>query len=111
MSEATTRIVDDALLSAMRAGALLVNVGRGTLVDTDALIAHASAGRIRAALDVTDPEPLPDGHPLWSTPGVLIAPHVGGATSAMVPRMARLIHAQAERMVGGEAPLNVVLRT
>ena len=111
LSEATTGIVDGAFLSAMRPGALLVNVGRGTLVDTDALVAHASTGRIRAALDVTDPEPLPDGHPLWSTPGVLIAPHVGGATSAMVPRMARLIHAQAERMVRGEAPLNVVLRT
>lgn len=111
LSEATTRIVDDGFLSAMQPGALLVNVGRGTLVDTDALIAHASTGHIRAALDVTDPEPLPDGHPLWSTPGVLIAPHVGGATSAMIPRMARLIHTQAERMIRGEAPLNVVLRT
>ena len=59
-------------------GALLVNVARGRLVDTDALLAETSTGRIRAALDVTDPEPLPPDHPLWRTPGVLISPHVGG---------------------------------
>lgn len=106
---ATQGIVDDAFLSALPDGALLVNVGRGTLVDTDALVDHVRRGRIRAALDVTDPEPLPEGHPLWGQPGVLISPHVGGASSAMRPRVARLVRAQIERLAAGEPPLNVVL--
>jgi phosphoglycerate dehydrogenase-like enzyme len=107
----TRHIIDDAALAALPDGALVVNVGRGPLVDTDALVDHVRRGRIRAALDVTDPEPLPDGHPLWSLPGVLIAPHVGGASSAMAPRIARLVRTQIERMLRGEAPLNVVLET
>lgn len=107
--ESTRHIVDDAFLSALPDGALVVNVGRGSLVDTDALVDHVRRGRVRAALDVTDPEPLPEGHPLWSLPGVLIAPHVGGASSAMAPRIARLVRAQIERMVAGEPPLNVVI--
>lgn len=106
---ATQRIVDDAFLAALPDGALLVNVGRGTLVDTDALVDHVRRGRIRAALDVTDPEPLPEGHPLWGLPGVLISPHVGGASSAMRPRIARLVRTQIERLAAGEQPLNVVL--
>ena len=89
-------------------GALLVNVARGKLVDTDALVAELSAGRIRAALDVTDPEPLPGGHPLWRQPGVLISPHVGGASSAFAPRADRLIAAQLTRFVAGEPLANVV---
>ncbi|MFE7845451.1 2-hydroxyacid dehydrogenase [Microbacterium sp. NPDC057407] len=107
--DATRHIVDDAFLSAMPEGALLVNVGRGSLVDTDALVSHLERGRVRAALDVTDPEPLPPGHPLWSLPGVLIAPHVGGATSAMRPRIARLVRRQIEHLLAGEPPENVVL--
>jgi phosphoglycerate dehydrogenase-like enzyme len=107
--ESTRHIVDDAFLSALPDGALLVNVGRGPLVDTDALVDHVRRGRIRAALDVTDPEPLPEGHPLWSLRGVLISPHVGGATSAMRPRIARLVRRQIERLAAGEEPLNVVL--
>ena len=63
----------------MKDGALLVNAARGVIVDTGALLAELNAGRIRAALDVTDPEPLPDGHPLWQAPGLLLTPHVGGA--------------------------------
>ena len=106
---ATKGLVDDAFLSALPDGALLVNVGRGTLVDTDALVEHVRRGRIRAALDVTDPEPLPEGHALWGLPGVLISPHVGGASSAMRPRVARLVRAQIERLAAGEPPLNVVL--
>lgn len=106
---ATQHIVDDTFLAALPDGALIVNVGRGTLVDTDALVDHVRRGRIRAALDVTDPEPLPAGHPLWSLPGVLIAPHVGGASSAMRPRIARLVRTQIERLAAGEPPLNVVL--
>ena len=75
----TTGMVDAAFLAAMTDGALLVNAARGVVVDTDALLAELTAGRLRAALDVTDPEPLPDGHPLWSAPGLLLTPHVGGS--------------------------------
>ncbi|MGZ0712107.1 2-hydroxyacid dehydrogenase (plasmid) [Coraliomargarita sp. W4R53] len=107
--DATKGIVDDAFLAALPDGALVVNVGRGPLIDTDALVDHARRGRIRAALDVTDPEPLPADHPLWTLPGVLIAPHVGGNSSAMRPRIAKLVRTQIERLVAGEEPLNVVL--
>ena len=105
----TRHIVDDGFLAALPDGALVVNVGRGPLIDTDALVEHVRRGRIRAALDVTDPEPLPAGHPLWGLPGVLISPHVGGASSAMRPRIARLVRTQIERMRAGEPPLNVVI--
>ncbi|MBD7958401.1 2-hydroxyacid dehydrogenase [Microbacterium sp. Sa4CUA7] len=107
----TRGILDERTLALLPDGALVVNVGRGSLVDTDALVAETGSGRLRAALDVVDPEPLPEGHPLWGTPGVLIAPHVGGASSAMRPRIARLVRRQAERMLAGEEPLNVVIRT
>ena len=107
--EQTRGIVDDAFLGALPDGALVVNVGRGSLVDTDALVEHVSRGRLRAALDVVDPEPLPPGHPLWSLPGVLIAPHVGGASTAMTPRITRLVRSQIERMAAGQPPANVVL--
>ncbi|MDX2376317.1 2-hydroxyacid dehydrogenase [Microbacterium sp. LRZ72] len=107
----TRRIIDDAALSALPDGALVVNVGRGALIDTDALVDHAGRGRIRAALDVTDPEPLPPGHPLWTMPQVLISPHIGGASTAMRPRLARLIRSQISRLQRGEAPVNVVVRT
>lgn len=103
----TRHLFDEEMLGLMPDGALLVNVGRGTLVDTDALVRQH--GRIRAALDVLDPEPLPAEHPLWTTPGVLIAPHVGGASTAMNPRVVRLIRKQIDRMLRGEAPANVVL--
>jgi phosphoglycerate dehydrogenase-like enzyme len=111
LTSATTRLVDADFLSSMKRGALLVNVSRGAVVDTDALVAYARDGRVRAALDVTDPEPLPANHPLWTTPGILISPHVGGDSTAMAPRMERLIREQAARLVRGEEPLNVVLRT
>lgn len=107
----TRHVLDDAALSLLPEGALVVNVGRGPLIDTDALVDHVRRGRIRAALDVTDPEPLPQDHPLWTLPGVLIAPHVGGASSAMRPRIARLVRAQIDRMLAGEPPLNVVIET
>lgn len=107
--DATRHLVDAAFLAALPDGALVVNVGRGTLVDTDALVAELQAGRLRAALDVTEPEPLPSDHPLWSAPGTLIAPHVGGASSAMRPRIAKLVKTQIERMLGGRTPLNVVI--
>jgi phosphoglycerate dehydrogenase-like enzyme len=111
LSDATRGLVDDAFLTALPDGALVVNVARGQVAATDAVLKHASSGRLRFALDVTDPEPLPAGHPLFALPNVLISPHVGGATSAMMPRMARLLRRQIERVLAGEPPLNVVLRT
>jgi phosphoglycerate dehydrogenase-like enzyme len=109
LTEETTHLVDDTFLSLMADGSLLVNVARGQVADTDALLAHASSGRVRLALDVTEPEPLPAGHPLFALPNVLVSPHVGGATSAMMPRMARLLREQIERMLRGDEPLNVVV--
>ena len=106
--ESTRHILDAAALAALPDGALVVNVGRGPLIDTDALVSELQRGRLRAALDVTDPEPLPADHPLWSAPGALIVPHVGGASSAMKPRTVKLIRTQIERMLAGEPPLNVV---
>lgn len=107
--DATRHLIDDAALTALPDGALVVNVGRGALIDTDALVDHVRRGRLRAALDVTDPEPLPEDHPLWSLEGVLISPHVGGATDAMRPRIARLVRRQIDLMRAGEPPVNVVL--
>ncbi|MFT4306741.1 MAG: 2-hydroxyacid dehydrogenase [Microbacterium sp.] len=109
--DSTRHVIGDDELSALPDGALVVNVGRGPLIDTDALVDHVRRGRVRAALDVVDPEPLPADHPLWTLPGVLITPHVGGASSAMTPRVVRLIREQVERMLAGEPPRNVVLRS
>ena len=83
----------------MRDGALLVNVSRGAVADTEAIVAEA--GRLRFALDVTDPEPLPADHPLWSSPDVLITPHLGGNTSAFIPRATRLVSEQVARWQTG----------
>ncbi len=109
LSEQTRHLVDERFLASMADGALLVNVARGPVADTEALLRETSSGRLRAALDVTDPEPLPRDHPLWTVPGVLITPHVGGASSAMLPRMARLIRKQIALLLAGEEPVNVVL--
>lgn len=108
LTAATEGMFDADLLARMSDGALLVNVARGKLVDTDALVAETSSGRIRAALDVTDPEPLPEGHPLWTAPGVLISPHVGGASSAFHPRRDQLIADQLRRYVAGVDLENVI---
>lgn len=108
LDESTRGLVDDAFLSAMSEGALLVNVSRGPVADTSALLMHASRGRIRVALDVTDPEPLPADHPLWTTPGVLISPHVGGNSSAFLPRARVLVAEQLARWASGEPLKNVI---
>jgi phosphoglycerate dehydrogenase-like enzyme len=108
LTDATRGLFDADTLSRMPDGALLVNVARGPVVDTDALVAECASGRLRAALDVTDPEPLPADHPLWTTPGVLITPHVGGATQAMRPRAMALVRRQVEAMLAGDAPVNAV---
>jgi phosphoglycerate dehydrogenase-like enzyme len=105
----TEGMIDAELLALMPDDALLVNVARGKLVDTDALVAETGSGRLRAALDVADPEPLPSDHPLWQIPNVLISPHVGGASSAFWPRADRLVAAQLRRFVAGE-PLDNVVR-
>ncbi len=102
LTEQTRHMVDADFLAAMPEGALLVNVGRGPLVDTDALVEAATAGRVRAALDVTDPEPLPAEHPLWRTPGVLITPHVGGRTTTMHGRVVALVSSQIAHALAGE---------
>ncbi len=104
----TTRMVDADFLARMKDGALLVNVSRGVVVDTDALVAELQSGRLRAALDVTDPEPLRPGHPLWSAPNLLITPHRGGASTAFSPRIAALVRDQLTRYVAGEPLANVV---
>jgi phosphoglycerate dehydrogenase-like enzyme len=80
------------------------------VVATDDLVAALHTGRIKAAVDVTDPEPLPADHPLWSAPGVLISPHVGGNTSAFLPRARRLVAAQVGRFVAGDPLINVMER-
>ncbi len=105
----THQLIDAAALAAMPDGALLVNVARGPVVDTSALVTELESGRLRAALDVTDPEPLPADHPLWNSPNLLLTPHVGGDSSAMMPRMAALIHRQIEHLQRGERPENLVL--
>jgi len=111
LNPATHHLIDDRFLTTMKDDALLVNVSRGPVADTDALLAHARRGRLRFALDVTDPEPLPDGHPLFALPNVLITPHVAGASSAMSPRIARLVNEQIGRLIAGEEPINVVFRS
>ncbi|WP_069815072.1 2-hydroxyacid dehydrogenase [Streptomyces sp. TP-A0874] len=108
LTETTRGLVDAAFLSRMRDGALLVNVGRGAVVVTEALLAELESGRLRAALDVTDPEPLPAGHPLWHAPNVLISPHVGGPTSAFLPRARALLQEQLTRFAAGEPLRNTV---
>lgn len=111
LTEQTRGLVNAGFLARMKDGALLVNVARGPVVDTKALLAEVESGRIAAALDVTDPEPLPAGHPLWHAPGVVISPHVGGSTSAFMPRAERLLAGQVTRFAAGDPVCNVVMTT
>jgi len=96
-------------LALMKDGALLVNVARGAIVDTDALLAELHSGRIRAALDVVEQEPLPSDHPLWQAPGLILSPHVGGNSSAFEPGMRALLATQFDRLAAGNRPLNIVV--
>lgn len=105
----THHLVDTAFLGALPDGALVVNVARGPVIQTDALLAELVSGRLRAALDVTDPEPLPSDHPLWRAPNVFITPHVGGDTSAFLPRAWRLLQQQLDRFAAGVELANVVV--
>ncbi|MEI7798209.1 MAG: 2-hydroxyacid dehydrogenase, partial [Actinomycetes bacterium] len=109
LNDESRKMFDAARLAKMKDGALLVNVARGAIVDTDALIAELKSGRITAALDVTDPEPLPSDHPLWQMRGVFIAPHVGGNTSIFESRARKLIQQQLQKLASGEPLANVIV--
>ena len=104
---ATDRFVDANFLAQMKPGALFVNAGRGRTVDTDALIEALHRGRIRAALDVTDPEPLPADHPLWRAPNLLITPHVAGTVTRWEERAFRFAGEQLRRFAAGQPLLGV----
>ncbi|OLL97144.1 D-3-phosphoglycerate dehydrogenase [Pseudonocardia sp. Ae406_Ps2] len=108
LTDETRGMVDADFLAAMPDGALLVNGARGPVVDTDALLAELTSGRIRAAVDVTDPEPLPPGHPLWSAPGLLLTPHVGGTVPMAMRRAYGVAAEQLAAFVRGEEPPNLV---
>ena len=108
LTEETRGLFGAAELGLMKRGALLVNAARGPVVVTDALTAALEEHRIRAALDVTDPEPLPEGHPLWTAPNCLITPHVAGSTPDFIHRAFRFAAAQVRRFIAGEALENVV---
>lgn len=108
LTDETRGLVDAGFLARMKDGALLVNMARGPVVDNAALVAELTSGRITAALDVVDPEPLPVDSPLWQAPGLLISPHVGGSSSAMWPRAHRLVRDQLHRWAAGQPLANVV---
>ncbi|MCB8957605.1 MAG: 2-hydroxyacid dehydrogenase [Nocardioides sp.] len=108
LTEATRGLVDADFLAAMKPDALLVNVARGAVVDTDAVVAALHGGRLHYATDVADPEPLPADHPLWHAPNLLVSPHVGGASSAMWPRAYRLVRDQLHRYAAGEELVNIM---
>jgi phosphoglycerate dehydrogenase-like enzyme len=108
VTPATTGLVDARFLGQMRDHALLVNAARGAIVDTGALLAELNSGRLQAALDVTDPEPLPAGHPLWSAPGLLLTPHVAGLSTDAIPRARAIVAEQLARYAAGEPLHNVV---
>jgi phosphoglycerate dehydrogenase-like enzyme len=108
VTPATVRLADARFLGLMHDHALLVNAARGAVVDTDALLAELTAGRLRAAIDVTDPEPLPPGHPLWSAPGLLLTPHVAGLSTQTISRARAIVRDQLARYAAGEPLLNVV---
>ncbi len=109
LTDATRGLIDARALARMRDGALLVNAARGAVVDTGALVAETASGRLRAVLDVTDPEPLPDGHPLWDAAGVLsITPHIGGDSPRGNRLSAELAGDQLARFCAGEPLVNVI---
>jgi len=109
LGDETRHLVDGAFLDRLPHGALVVNVSRGPIVDTDALVERVKTGAVRSALDVVDPEPLPAGHPLWSLPGSLIAPHLGGNVSTIDDRAYPMVLGQIERLAAGKQPDNIVL--
>lgn len=109
LNEGTRGLVDAQFLAAMKDGSVLINVARGPVVVTDALIAELKTGRISAGIDVTDPEPIPAGHELWTVPNLMITPHIGGETDTYEPRARKRIHRQLDLWLAGE-PLESVIR-
>jgi phosphoglycerate dehydrogenase-like enzyme len=109
LTNETRGLVDARFLAAMPDGALLVNAARGQVVDTASLTAEVVSGRLAAALDVTEPEPLPADHPLWERPNVLLTPHVAGSVRGFLPRAYRLVGQQLRRFVAGEPLTNQVV--
>jgi phosphoglycerate dehydrogenase-like enzyme len=107
-TEETKGLIGRRQFALMRKGALLVNAARGPIVQTDALIEALYSGKIRAAIDVTDPEPLPDAHPLWSCPNLLITPHIGASSPEFTPRALQTAAGEVQRYMNGEALHNVV---
>jgi phosphoglycerate dehydrogenase-like enzyme len=110
-SAQTHHLLDATALAALPDGALVVNVARGRVIDTPALLAELESGRLRAGLDVTDPEPLPADHPLWQAPNVIITAHQGGNSDATNSRVAALLRRQLGHLLAGEALENVITRT
>ncbi|HEX4021030.1 MAG TPA: 2-hydroxyacid dehydrogenase [Acidobacteriaceae bacterium] len=108
LTDETHGMMNAALFDRMKKGALLVNAARGPVVDTEALLGALRAGHIRAVLDVTDPEPLPKGHPLWSAPNCFITPHVAGSTPGFFVRAYDFAGEQAERYLAGKPLKNIV---
>ena len=107
LTSLTEKFVDSGFITQMRHGSLLVNAGRGRTIDTEALLDALNAGRIRAALDVTDPEPLPADHPLWRAPNVLITPHIAGTVARWELRAYRFAGEQIRRYAAGQPLLGV----
>jgi phosphoglycerate dehydrogenase-like enzyme len=108
LTASTQNLVDAAFLKAMKDGALLVNVARGPVVNTDALCAELASKRLFAALDVTDPEPLTNGHPLWSYENCTVIPHVGGDSTAFEPQARAFLAEQFKRIAQGMQPINII---
>ncbi|WHT18159.1 2-hydroxyacid dehydrogenase [Crossiella sp. CA-258035] len=108
MTEDTRHLVDAKFLARMADGAIFVNGARGPVVDTDALLAELTSGRLRAALDVTDPEPLPEGHPLWRAPNLLLTPHVAGSVAGQHQRAFRIVARQIAQFAAGKDPENLI---
>lgn len=110
LSDDTKGLIGADVLANLPDGALVVNVARGAVVDSAALTAEVVSGRLRCAIDVFDPEPLPAGHPLWLAENALVTPHLGGNTSAFEPRILKLLTRQLAALAAGEAPANLVQR-
>ncbi|MCC3277444.1 2-hydroxyacid dehydrogenase [Arthrobacter sp. zg-Y20] len=108
LNEQTRHLIDARILSALPDGGLVVNVARGAVVDSEALTKEVVSGRLRAAVDVFDPEPIPEDHPLRQAPGAIITPHWGGNTDAFEPRIREFLRRQVRRLARGEEPLNMV---
>jgi len=110
LNDDSRNMFDARRLSLMKDGALIVNIARGSVINTDALIVELNSGRLYAGLDVTDPEPLPVGHPLWSAKNCIISPHIGGDSTAFISRGKRFIEEQLIRLSQGKEPINIVAR-